>query len=125
VGASLGLDRLLAVLEVMDVLPRVSTPAPVLIVQFTADRLGDYQRFARALRAEEIGVEVFPEAKKVGQQLKYADGRGFRVALIAGPDEFAQGNWKVKDLLAQAEKAVPEAEVASAIRALLTPSSSV
>jgi histidyl-tRNA synthetase len=134
VGASLGLDRLLAVLEVMGVLPRASTPAPVLIVQFSADRLADYQRMARALRAEGIGVEVFPEAKKIGQQLKYADARGFRAALIAGPDELAQGAWKVKDLAAGApgpgaapgekkapenEKTVPEAEVAGAVRAIL------
>jgi histidyl-tRNA synthetase len=121
VGASLGLDRLLAVLEVMNVLPTASTPAPVLIVQFSADRLGEYQRMARALRAEGIGVEVFPDDKKVGQQLKYAEGRGFRVALIAGPEEFSQGNWKVKDLAARAEKALPEAEVLAAIRAILQP----
>ena len=36
------------------------------------------------LRAAGIGVEVFPDPKKLGQQLKYADRRGFRVALIAG-----------------------------------------
>src|SRR5262249_44853094 len=73
VGASLGLDRLLAVLEVMNVLPKTSTPAPVLVVQFEATRLGDYQRMARSLRAEGIGVEVYPEAKKIGPQLKYAE----------------------------------------------------
>src|SRR4029079_4791214 len=34
VGASLGLDRLVAAMEEMKLLPRVSTPAPVLLVQF-------------------------------------------------------------------------------------------
>ena len=47
------------------------------IVQFSADRLGEYQRMARTLRAEGVGAEVFPDAKKVGQQLKYAAQRGF------------------------------------------------
>src|SRR5262245_10092926 len=89
VGASLGLDRLLAGLEELNRLEKVATPAPVLVVQFAADRLGDYQRMARSLRAQGIGVEVFPEAKKVGQQLQYGEKRGFKVALIAGPDEFA------------------------------------
>ena len=60
------------------------------------DKLGDYQRIARVLRAAGVGAEVFPEAKKVGQQLQYAERRGFRLALIAGPDEFAQGTWKIK-----------------------------
>jgi len=120
VGASLGLDRLLVAMDELKLLPKASTPAPVLVVQFSADRLGDYQKMARSLRAEGIGVEVFPEAKKVGQQLQYADKRGFRVALIAGPDEFAQGVWNVKDLRSatQREK-VPAAQVAEVIRGIL------
>jgi histidyl-tRNA synthetase len=116
VGASLGLDRLLAAMEELKMLPAVSTVAPVLVVQFSADRLGDYQRLARSLRAEGIAVEVYPEPKKVGQQLKYAEGRGFRVALIAGPDEFAQGVWQVKNLAARQQSTVPEAEVLATVR---------
>jgi histidyl-tRNA synthetase len=120
VGASLGLDRLLAAMEALKLLPNVSTPAPVLMVQFTADRLGDYQKMARALRAEGIGVEVYPDAKKVGQQLQYAEKRGFKVALIAGPDEFARGTWNVKDLAARQEtKDVPTTELSATIRKLL------
>jgi histidyl-tRNA synthetase len=119
VGASLGLDRLLAAMEELNLLPKVATAAPVFMVQFDADRVGDYQRMARALRAAKIGVEVYPEAKKVGQQLKYAESRGFRVALIAGADEFTQGVWKVKDLAARAETTVPEAGVVEAVRGVL------
>ncbi len=119
VGASLGLDRLLAAMEELDLLPKTATTAPVLVVQFGADRLGDYQKLARRLRAEGIGVEVYPEAKKVGQQLKYAEQRGFRVALIAGPDEFAQGVWKVKDLARREETTVAEAAVSDAVRKVL------
>ena len=119
VGASLGLDRLLAAMEELDLLPKTATTAPVLVVQFGADRLGDYQQLARRLRAEGIGVEVYPEAKKVGQQLKYAEQRGFRVALIAGPDEFAQGVWKVKDLARREETTVAEAAVSDAVRKVL------
>jgi histidyl-tRNA synthetase len=116
VGASLGLDRLVAAMEELHLLPKAEHPAAVLVVQFSADRLGDYQKMARALRAEGIGVEVYPDAKKVGQQLQYAERRGFRVALIAGPDEFAQGTWKLKDLSRRVEVALPAAEVAAAIR---------
>jgi histidyl-tRNA synthetase len=111
VGASLGLDRLVAALEELKALTTVSTPAPVLMVQFSADHLGDYQQMARTLRAAGIGVEVFPEAKKIGAQFQYAEKRGFRVALIAGPDEFAQGVWKIKDLAKREEKTVAAADV--------------
>ena len=98
IGASLGLDRLLAAMEELGMIEKVSTPAPVFIPFFDAARLHDYLRLAAALRAAGIGVEVFPEAKKLGQQLKYADRRGFRVALIAGQNEFDAGVCQIKDL---------------------------
>jgi histidyl-tRNA synthetase len=119
VGASLGLDRLVAALEELQLLMKSATPAPVFLVQFSAERLGDYQKMARVLRAEGIGVEVYPEAKKVGQQLQYAERRGFRAGLIAGPDEFAHDVWKIKDLSQREEVSVPTVEVAAALRKII------
>jgi histidyl-tRNA synthetase len=98
IGASLGLDRLLAALEELGMIAKVRTPAPVLIAFFDKDRLDDYLRLAAQLRAAGVGVEVYPEPKKLGQQLQYADRRGFRVALIAGTREFDAGTCQVKDL---------------------------
>ncbi len=120
VGASLGLDRLLAALEELNLLQKTGTPAPVFIVQFSAERIGEYQKMARSLRAAGIGAEVFPDAKKLGQQFQYAEKRGFKIALIAGPDDFAKGSWNVKDLAKREEKkGVPDAEVLGIVRALL------
>jgi histidyl-tRNA synthetase len=98
IGASLGLDRLLAAMEELGLLPKVRTAAPVLIAYFDKERLDGYLRLATMIRAAGIGVEIFPEAKKLGQQLQYADKRGFRVALIAGSREFDAGVCQVKDL---------------------------
>ncbi len=119
VGASLGLDRLLAAMEELKLLPDAQTAAPVFIPQFDAQFLGKYQQTARALRAAGIGVEVFPEPKKLGQQLSYAGKRGFRLALIAGPDDFAKGVWQAKDLAKQESREVPAAGVIEAVRELL------
>jgi histidyl-tRNA synthetase len=119
VGASLGLDRLLAAMEELKLLPGATAPAPVLMIQFTADRLGDYQRVASTLRQAGVGVEVYPEARKVGQQLQYAERRGFQLAVIAGPDEFEKGVWKVKDLGRREETAVAEADLAAHVTAVL------
>jgi histidyl-tRNA synthetase len=98
VGASLGLDRLLAAMEQLKMLPPVSTPAPVFIAYFDADRLSDYLQLASAVRAAGIGAELYPEPKKLGQQLKYADHRGFVVGLIAGSRELEHGIVQVKNL---------------------------
>jgi histidyl-tRNA synthetase len=119
VGASLGVDRLIAAMEEIKhpLLTGQTTPAQVLVVNFDAARLGDYQRIARALRGAGVYVEVYPDAKKVGQQLAYAEKRGFKLAVIAGPAEFEQGIWKVKDLARREEAAVPEGQVVEAVRA--------
>lgn len=122
VGASLGLDRLIAAMEELShpLITGQSTPAQVLVVNFDATRLGDYQRIARQLRAAGVNVEVYPDAKKVGQQLAFAEKRGFKLAVIAGPAEFEQGVWKVKDLAKREEAAVSEAAVVEAIRTSLS-----
>jgi histidyl-tRNA synthetase len=98
IGASLGLDRLLAAMEELGMIPRQTTPAPVLIVYFDPTRLSDYLALATAVRSAGIATELFPEPKILGVQLKYADRRGFRVALIAGPDELSDAKCQVKDL---------------------------
>jgi histidyl-tRNA synthetase len=98
IGASLGLDRLLAAMEELKLIEPVRTPAPVFIPFFAAARLAEYQRLAAALRAAGLGVEVYPEPKKLGKQLQYANKRGFRVALVAGDDEFAAGECQLKNL---------------------------
>ena len=107
IGASLGLDRLLAALEELGMIVPVRTAAPVLIAYFDKQRLEDYLGLAATLRAAGIGVEVYPEPKKLGQQLQYADRRGFRVAIIAGQREFDAGICQVKDLLAKQATDVP------------------
>jgi histidyl-tRNA synthetase len=98
IGASLGLDRLLAAMETLEMIERVRTPAEVLVTYFDKDRLNDYLRLAGQLRAAGVGVELYPEPKKLKQQLKYADQRGFRVAIIAGSREFDEHCCQVKNL---------------------------
>jgi histidyl-tRNA synthetase len=121
VGASLGLDRLITAMEAMrhSLLTGQTTPAQVLVVNFDAERLGDYQRVARSLRAAGMSVEVYPDAKKVGQQLAYAEKRGFKLAVIAGEQEFTQGVWKVKDLAKREETTVVEAELVGRVKSLV------
>ncbi len=98
VGASLGLDRLLAAMQELGMAESVRTGAPVLITFFAKHALNTYLELAARIRKAGIGVEIYPDAKRLGQQLKYADQRGFRIALIAGEDELAKGTCQIKDL---------------------------
>ncbi len=119
IGASLGLDRLLSGMEELGLLPKSSATAEVFIPYFDSARLHDYLRLAAQLRRAGLGVEVYPEPKKLGQQLKYADRRGFRVAIVAGENEFAAGTVQLKDLSAATSRTVPlDSEVASLLAAI-------
>src|SRR5262249_62367849 len=60
VGASLGLDRLLAAMEELKMIPSTVTPAPVLMLQFTAERLGEDQDKARKVPAPGDGGDGYP-----------------------------------------------------------------
>jgi histidyl-tRNA synthetase len=115
IGASLGLDRLLAAMEELKLIEPVRTPAEVFVPFFAATRLGDYLRLAAELRSAGLGVEVYPEPKKLGKQLQYADKRGFRIALVAGDDEFAAGECQVKNLASGESTTVSLANGAAAV----------
>lgn len=115
VGASLGLDRLLAAMEELGMIVPGATPAEIFIAYFDKARLHDYLALAARLRAAGFGVELYPEPKKLGQQLKYADRRGHRVAVIAGENEFTAGTVQLKDLRTAHQQDVPLDPAAEAL----------
>jgi len=119
VGASLGLDRLLAAMEELGMIPRVATPATVFIAFFDKARLGESLRLAAAVRAGGLGGALFPAPQKLGLQLKYADRRGFRFALVAGAEEFEAGVVQLKDLATGEKENVAWDPSATAILAAL------
>jgi histidyl-tRNA synthetase len=107
IGASLGLDRLLAAMEELGMFEKAKTPAQVFIPYFDASRLGDYFQLAAELRCAGLAVEVYPEPTKLGKQLQYADRKGFRVAVIVGDREFAAGECQIKNLATAESVSVP------------------
>ncbi len=119
IGASLGLDRLLAAMEELGLVEKIATPAPVFIPQFDAAHLHDYLRLAADVRRAGFGVELYPEAKPLGKQLKYADRRGFRLALIVGSDEWQAGTIQIKDLRDGISSTVARSDVAVRLAELL------
>ena len=101
IGASLGIDRLLAGLEELGRLPHRETAADVFLVYFDEAHRGDYLRIAAALRAAGMAVEMAAEPKRVGQQLKVASKKGFPLAIVIGSDEFAAGTAQCKQMQSQ------------------------
>jgi histidyl-tRNA synthetase len=120
VGISIGLTRLFSKLREANLLqPLPRTPAEVLVTTMDQQHLDKYLKMATALRAAGINTEVYLEAAKLGNQLTYADRKGFRLALIAGETEFASDKVQIKDLSSKQQHMIATDRVVSAVKELL------
>ena len=78
-------------MQTLKLIPETKTTADVLVINFDKEQLAAYLKIANELRQQGINVEVYPEAKKLKQQFKYSDRRGFRASIIAGSNELESG----------------------------------
>jgi histidyl-tRNA synthetase len=107
VGASIGVDRLLAALEEACVGGGRDSVSDVLVTTMDKKLLPEYLGLVRELREAGLNAEIFLKPKaKLGDQLKYASDWGIPFAVIMGEDEFAAAEVTVKDL--EAGKAASE-----------------
>ncbi len=120
VGASLGLDRLLAAMEELGLIQSSGVAGQVMIAMFDESRLGDYMRLSRQLRRAGIATEVYPLARKLQKQLQYANRKRFRAAVIAGSQEFERGVWTVKDLETGNQSEVADSDLPAFLHQILS-----
>ncbi len=123
VGASIGLDRLLALLEEAGRLIKAQVETPVLVGYFPGTRPTTPFQLAARLRAAGIGAEVYPEPISIGKQLAHGSTRGRLLGVIVGPDEEANETFNLRDLVSRHEDrglawSVLEDSVASALEAM-------
>lgn len=106
VGASIGVDRLLAALDALGRLDKRKATAQVLVVNMDPALADDYMQIAWELRRAGIPAELYVGMKKrAGQQLQYADQYDIPIALLYGSNEKEQGIVTVKDMSVGREKA--------------------
>jgi histidyl-tRNA synthetase len=98
VGVSLGLERLLVVMEQRDMLHAQATSAKVLVTVFSDETRAASIAVARALREGGIATEVFVGTTRLKSQMKYANARGFPWIAIVGPEEAGSGTLTLKNL---------------------------
>ncbi len=79
-------------------------------------------RLAHELRNAGVRVEYSLGAGAVGKQLKLADARNARFAIVIGPDDRAKGEVQVKDLTAKRQMAVRIEQLVATVADLVGPS---
>jgi histidyl-tRNA synthetase len=121
VGTSLGIERLIDVLEELKLYPAHlgGTVIDLLVTVFSADTRAASLRLSSDLRAAGVAVEVFMQDKALGKQFAHADKKGIPLVAVMGPDELAAGTVRLKRLRDGAEVTVPRGEAADRARALL------
>ena len=123
-GFSLGLERILVVMGERNMFPpalaRCGRPTSWWRCSTPTD-LGHAMALAGRLRADGLRVLVYPDADKIGKQIKYADSRGIPFVALLGGDEIAAGTVTVKHLAAQTQNTYDQSAAGAApLREALT-----
>lgn len=118
VGFSLGLERILVVMEEKGMYPDLGL-GPQMLLCWMGVEPGQVLGVATRLREQGVTTEVFPEKAKLGKQLAYADANGVKApfAAIVGESELAADEITIKQLATGEQKRVPIDEVAAALAA--------
>ncbi|MFP4331581.1 MAG: histidine--tRNA ligase [Spirochaetaceae bacterium] len=120
VGASVGLDRLVAALEELGLTSREQRLTDVLFLNLDENLEPHYHRMARRFRDAGLSAEVYPEKKKLGAQFAYAERKQIPVGIICGEEEHASGvvNLRFLESRESVEGIALEAAVARALEHL-------
>ena len=98
VGASIGLDRLMAAMEELKLLPQTLTSTQVFVTVFNADLAETSLAVANKLRQQGINTEVSYQTENLGKQLKLAVAKNITYAIIIGPDEAENNHLVLRNL---------------------------
>jgi histidyl-tRNA synthetase len=119
-GFSLGLERIIVVMTERGMFPEdlERAAADVLVTIWNEESFRDSLAFASELRraAPELRVDVYPEADKLGKQLKYASSRGVSYVAVIGDDERERGEVALKELKTGGQETVSREHAASILR---------
>jgi len=98
VGASVGLDRLLTILESRNSLSQTKGRLVVAIPIIDEELIPYYHKLAETIRATGLGVEVFHTRQKLASQFTLAEKKGIRFAILVGGQELKGNVFHIRDL---------------------------
>ena len=113
VGISLGLERILVIMEERGLFQSGKTEPSVLVTVFSDDTLQMSLKLATMLREQGVPTSLWLGASGgLGKQFKYANQIGATFVLVCGPDEIAQDTVSVKTMCTGEQSTMPVSDVA-------------
>jgi histidyl-tRNA synthetase len=117
-GFSLGLERIIVVMTEREMFPAslASAPADVMLTIWDEASITDSLLLAGELRGAGLRVDLYPEADKLGKQLKYAAAQKVPFVVVPGADERARGLVSLKEMSTGEQQTVSRDLLAQTIR---------
>jgi len=121
-GFSLGLERIIVVMTERNMFPAelARGAVDVLVTIWSHETRQQSLALASMLRAAGLRVDLYPEADKLGKQIKYASSRHVPFVAILGDVERERGEVSMKDLRTGEQQGVAGSEAAAFVRTRLT-----
>ena len=116
VGFGMGDVVLGELLKDRDLAPTPPAAIDVFVAAIEGADVPHVLRLAHELRDAGLRVEFALSAQPISKQLRLADSRGARFAIVAGPDERARGEVMLKDLRAKSQGPVVMVELVKHLR---------
>ncbi len=119
-GFSLGLERIILIMEQRDLFPADLAAAPQVLIAQMDPAVSPYlHRIAHQLRTNGLHTDLFPAPGRLKRQFRYAEKQGIRYVLIAGEVEAAGAQVAVKDLTTGSQIDVALSDLPATLRQLL------
>ncbi len=122
VGTSIGIERLIVVMEEHNMFPASlgQTPVQVLVSAFDEALLDESIKVAAQLRQAGLQVQVYFDPAPIREQIGYASSKDIPFLVILGPDEVASNQVSIRSLRTKQQETVERADAPRLIREWLT-----
>ncbi len=119
-GTSIGLDRLVTVMDELDAWPiQTETRTEVLVVRFDPELTPLYLHITQTLRKSGFNTDFYTGKKNLRGQLGYAKDRGIPVVILIGSDEAQSQSATVRHMPTGQQATLPQSDLIPYIRKLL------
>ena len=117
-GFSLGLERILVVMEERGMFPKElsDSSADVLVTVWNEESISESLKLAADLRKENLRVLVYPEADKLGKQFKYANSIKIPFVCVLGETELAENKVTLKNMQTGEQETILRGEIVKKVK---------
>ncbi len=113
VGVSFGFERIMLLMEKLDLFNDLPSTSRVLVALFDKDSVEDALETYNMLIDSGIPSEIYLEPAKLARQFKYADRKQIPFVIIRGPGERGENTVTVKQMKNGKQKTIPANQLTS------------